>query len=146
MFSCILAYASSTCLLSFCWRAAGEAEIYCCLTNQSCLLLIWKRGNGPLRKCRQKTVDLRETMLVLLLRTNVNKYRANCELGFSYFREGECPEQKPHITFTPLIFNATWWTLTTKITQKTKRFRSVQPPPSVMCSRQVHHHNTPLNR
>lgn len=85
------------------------------------------RRYRALLKYRQQTVDLGETMLALLLCTNDNKYCADCELGFSYYRKGECRKQKPCFPASPSLpwsstCRATWWTLTTKITGKTKHF------------------------
>lgn len=65
-----------------------------------------------------------ETMLALLLCIIDH---IDCESGFSYYRTGGCWKQKPCFPASPSLpwssmCRATWRTLTTKITGKTKRF------------------------
>lgn len=84
------------------------------------------RSYGALHKYWQQTVDLGETILALLCTTD-NKYCADWELGFSYYKEGGCLEQKPCFPASPSLpwsstCRATWRTLTTKITENEKRF------------------------
>lgn len=93
------------------------------------------RGYGALHKYRQQTVDLGDTMLAFLLCTNDNKYCADYELVFSYYREGECWKQKPCFPALPSLHRSsmcrtTWRTLTTKITGKTK---GLQHPAASEC-------------
>lgn len=58
---------------------------------------------GALHKYWQQTVDLGETMLALLLCTNDNKYCADCELGFSYYKKGEYRKLKPCFPASPSL-------------------------------------------
>lgn len=97
------------------------------------------RGYGALHKYRQQTVDLGDTMLAFLLCTNDNKYCADYELVFSYYREGECWKQKPCFPALPSLHRSsmcrtTWRTLTTKITGKTKGF-TASSRLRVLCAR-----------